>query len=146
MNTFDHKKLVTHGIATTDESQGPVTAVLFDMKAFKEAKSTLTDNPDSMLIGTPLFKLSDIHPDALNLLMASVHLYQMVIRNSIGLEHMKKEIAVAQARGAIGFIFGSELISWIDELQQLNRATRTLVIDGQQPANNQLFNGDGKPS
>jgi len=130
--SFNHNRLVTHGIATTDESQGPVKAVLFDMKEFKAAGN------ETPVRGIPLFLLADIHPEALQLLMSSVHLYQMVIRNSIGLEYIRKEIIKARQHGAVGPIFAKEVQGWIDELQKLNAATRTLVIDGQEAADVQV--------
>jgi len=129
---LNHNKLITHGIGTTDPSQGIPTAVLFDLAAFKAAGS------EAELTGVPLFQLADIHPEALNLLLSSVHLYQMLIRNMLGLDKFKTEVLKATRAQAVGPVFSRELCGWIDELQALNAVTRTLVIKGQEASDNQL--------
>lgn len=126
MPTFDHTVLVTHNISVDEAGE---MAVLFNMKTFKQGEA---------LDVIDLFKLKDVNADAHNVLLSSVHLYQMIVRNSIGLQRLIKEVKVAAQLGAIGPIFAKELVGWMEELQELNRIVRHIVQVGPEEASKEL--------
>lgn len=127
MPSFDHTILVTHNISVDEAGE---TAVLFNMKTFKAM-----DQPLDVI---DLFKLKDMNPDAHNVMLSSVHLYQMIVRNSIGLNKLIKEVKIAAQMGAVGPMFAKELVGWMEELQELNRIVRHIVQVGPQEAVKEL--------
>jgi hypothetical protein len=137
--SLSHNTLITHDLTLSSDG---MELVLVNHKELKAAVELSKSTGEAIAVeSVPIVRLHDIHSSVHNLFAASVHMYQMIVRNQLGIAHVINEIDAGIKAKAIGPIIGKELIMWLMELQQLNRATRTLVIEGQEAAD-KIINGD----
>ena len=122
MNPFTHEFLVMHGLTTDNANE---FCVAFNLKDY----ATL---PGGELAVVNVFKLAHVLPEAQNMLMASMHNYQMVCRNQIGLKHLLNEVNHAVLSNSISQTFYRELSSKLEQLMDLNSMTMRITLEGQQ--------------
>jgi len=125
-NPFTHGYLVTHGLTTDNANE---YCVAFELKLFAKSHPMEVVN---------VFKLTDVLPDAHNTLLASIHNYQMVARNMIGLQHLLKEIDHAVLSKDISQPFYKELSSKLEQLLDLNAMTMRITLEGQENVANDM--------